>query len=154
MPRKINEITKQAIKRDLREGGDKADKKAIAEAHSVSLGTVKRLVKELKAPARKAATQDLISQVFGALEEAGVIDRSDFQRLLLASIQGLTDENARAAPVKSREGASRAAAELMRTYEELFPATMEQAADWLLGLPDFEPMKFAAMLRDRYGKTG
>lgn len=44
---------------------------------------------------------------------------------------------------------ARAFTQMLTTYREMYPVTMEEAADWVMSLPGFDPLKFAQILRDR-----
>ena len=158
MPKPISDLVRQQIKREIKKD-PKADKAAIATQYGVSIGTVKRLAKEVKdteIPGSvqqvkvRAATQNAIAKLS---DTDGGLKGADFQNILITLLTDLT-ENLSSASIKSREGAARAAVELMKCHREFYPPTMEDLIDQLLGLPDFEPVEFAKRLRARYDQAG
>lgn len=146
--RSIPDTVRQAIKRDLRAG---APVKEVVATHKVSRGTVVRIQAEMKQGDRTEQLRGAIA----ALSEDVDISPADFQAVMLRLIGVLTDEDdLKNSKIGSREGAARAAVSVIDTFRRLYPPTMEEAADWLVELPGFTPGKFAAILRERYGKTG
>lgn len=155
MASRISDITRGQIKKRIKEQPG-ADKGAIAAEFRVSLGTVKRLAKEVKdaqgvppASVHKAKVRAATKAALGKLPDKGAISAPDFRQILVTLLEDLSTATSEA-PVKSREGGARAAAELMRCYREFYPPTIDEAIDHLLTLPDFDPLEFARRLRARY----
>jgi len=157
MPRKpISDTVKQQVKRALR-AGDK-NPGQIALEYGISRGSVLRIREEMTAEA-KQRVPEASTRVAAAVEEmraiAPEVSPADFSAIMLRLVGALTDEaSLEKARIGSKEGAARAATAIIQVHQEMYPQTLEEAAEWLIHLPGFSPGRFAAILREKYSQVG
>ena len=143
MPKRISELQRKGIERDIKAGKTTS---AIAAAHRVSEGTVKRVKSALKADQKAGEVKSAVA----AISQKTTLRPEDFSSVMLRLIESLTDEDAMKTPIASREGAARTATAIINQYFQNYPPSMEEAAEWLINLPGFNPGAFAAILREKY----
>ncbi|NER81434.1 MAG: hypothetical protein F6K42_18080 [Leptolyngbya sp. SIO1D8] len=143
MPKKINDLIRQRIKKDL--ATKNGTKEEIADRHGVSIGTVKRLAKEVK-PITSAADHVAGAIASGALGLA-TTESLDYGVILNEIITELRNSLKDAKP-GSREGVAGRLMDALKAHREFM--TMEQAVDWVLGLPNFDAEEFTRLLKEKY----
>ena len=140
----IDDLIRQRIKKDL--AAKNGTKPEIADRYGVSVGTVKRIAKELK------PVTDVADNMAGAIAQ-GAIRVGEIKSLNYGQyLEDMIEDLARvlpAAEAKSREGVAGRLMEALKAHREFM--SMEQAVDWLLALPDFDPVEFTNLLKRKYG---
>lgn len=146
MPKGIDDLIRQRIKKDL--AGKNGTKQQIADRHNVSIGTVKRLAKEIKPVTTvvEASTAAIARSVVAG----GAVEDLDYGTMLKTLIKGLETAFEKAEP-KSKEGVAGRLIEAMDKYREMM--TMRQAIRWVINLPDFDPAEFTRILKEEYADS-
>lgn len=144
MPKEIDDMIRQRIKKDL--AGRNGTKQEIADRHGVSIGTVKRLAKEIKPVT--SVVEASTAAIAKAIVSGAAVDERDYAGALGDIIDRLQTAIA-TAEAKSLEGTARALMEALDKHREYM--TMERAIEWLVDLPDFDPARFTKLLKDKYG---
>lgn len=144
MTKPIDELVQQRIKKDLAtKNGTQAE---IAERHSVSISTVKRIAKSIR-PVTQVAENISGAIAQGALGQSEVSEL-DYGQILGQIIIKLEESIAIAEP-KSLETVASCLMKALTLHREFM--TTEQAVEWLLDLPDFDPREFTRLLKEKYG---
>ena len=144
------ELTRKAIKRAYEAG--EGSYRQLADRFHVSESTVKRICRGVKNPAQNPAIPIVADAIAnGSTVKVGDLDLTEY---LQDGIKDLTTHMKTAKP-NSKEGLASAALKYMQLYAQLNPPTIEDMVDQLLARPDFEPVKFVALLKSRYAaKSG
>jgi hypothetical protein len=74
------------------------------------------------------------------------LDMQEMLTTAIASMSGYAAAGAEEPPSPDR--AASAMARLIETYRKHYPPTMEDAVKWVVGLPGFDPLQFAKLLRE------
>ena len=173
--KKLTQKQVDAIKQEWAIGSSNCTLKGLAKKYKCSETTIRRALNGLKkgtnalAIAVKAAKTEVTdvevteagdgtAQVAATItvDDIDAMPTGEFQTYLQKAI-GIMLVNASATGVKSGGEAMMAATRGMETMRSLFPmaippTTMEEAAEWIVNLPDFEPRAFAQLLIDKWGK--
>ena len=149
MAPRIDDVTKQKIKRSYLAGeGSQED---LAARFQVSVPTVRRITKGLT-PAQRVVKTAQAKMAAAIADADATVEGLDLEELLRTAITnlgtGLAD-----APIKSRESAVAALANSIRIYRDMYPLSMEEAADWVVNLPGFDPVQFVQILREKWQRS-
>lgn len=142
MPKIISDLTKQSIKKAIRAGDRTLEK--IAEQYQVSIGTVRRLAKEMpereavRVVQQQAIAQHLTTTIAGA--------PFDMNAILITAINDLAAEMPKTSG-KSKEGVGAAIGRLSDLLRKYNPQTERELALLAIAIPNFDPQVFAKELR-------
>lgn len=144
MAKEIPELIRRSIRNAyLNREGSVA---AIAKRFNVSTGTVKRICKGLDVVRDAAAQSSPESLVRNVQAIAGL--PLDTDQIMRDAIQKAADAIAgEEVKFKTGEGTLSAVAKMILVYRQYNPLTMEEAADIILAIPNFDPQRFAKILR-------
>lgn len=149
MPAAIPELTQKRIIRAY-ETTNKS-KQAIADEFGVGLATVKRLTKGRSRLSEIAETKMEAVKTAIAQGARVTVDDLDVTEHLKTAIKDISTKLT-GVEAKSKEGMAGALARLVTAYRSEVPKSLEAIVDLLLAHPDFEPVAFVKLLKERYAQ--
>lgn len=152
---RIDDVTFQKLKRDYCNPDREETNEDLARRYGVSRATLARYAKDNNWQPTKmmaAAVDAMVTQPerVKAVMRGKTIDVDALRETMINDLQG----EMASVPGKSKESIARAIGELLRDYERRNPMTMEELADLAMSIPNFEPIAFARILKERYVKAG
>ncbi|GEM_PF-6337543 len=151
MVQKISDKQKEVIVDRYKQG---LERKAIAAGTGVPIGSVNRIIaqyrKSINPKTIATEAQTAIAQVVtqNLRPESAKEGHADMDGSLMVILNAMVSSMGKVDP-KSSEGCASTAIRAIALYRQFHPQTMEELADQLLALPDFDPGRFVQILRQR-----
>ena len=151
MAQRLTDDQKESIIIRYEQGLNRAQ---ITTETGISEGSVNRIIsahrkrsqpKQIANEAQTAIAQVVTQALRPESVNQGTLDTDGS---LIAIINAMVDSMGKSEP-RSSEGCAAAATRAIALYRQFHPQTMEELADQLLALPDFEPTRFVQILRER-----
>lgn len=158
MPRKLNDLEKQQIRRAWALGDISPEK--LAEQYGVSVPTIRRAYKGVvKGSAREIRQQAAEAIADAAGKARDTLNNEDVSKVasdisgedffaLLKEVSHTALTKGKDLPFNSGGEAISAGIRGLQALRSLYPMTMREAAEWVVNLPGFNAKEFAKLLRE------